>query len=572
MLKTLHIRDYALIDRLDIDFGPGFNILTGETGAGKSIIIGALGLLLGEKGRSDSIRQDAPFSMVEGTFQLPSFLAEAVAKFEIDQDGRELILRREIHRSGKSRCFANDSPITQTTLMALGDLLVDLHGQHDHQSLLKTEYHLDTLDTFGVPKEPLDAMKLSYRKFRHTSSDLEALKEKEQQLRQKRDLIEFQIQQIAKINPQPGEEESLGSEEKILSHSEKLSQIAANVSGILYAGESSITEKLSSAENDLAGAREIDPRFDSWIAECRSLRIATEEIGKALQDYASKIEFNPQRLDEIRERLGAFSLLKKKYGNSMEQVLEFWRKSNEELQTGEQVGTEILRLTQEVETEKKNLSKWSEEISKFRKKAALVLEKETVRALGELGLKGGVFNISLTKRENPDGPVVVDGHQYASTAKGIDGVEFVISLNPGEEPKPLARIASGGEISRIMLALKSVLAETDRIPVLVFDEIDTGISGRIARVVGKNLKNIARGRQVICITHLAQIASLADRHFCVEKKVQDSRSMITVRLLEPEDRICEIAKLIGGEQVTESSIQSAKELIGAEDVHHGLDG
>jgi DNA repair protein RecN (Recombination protein N) len=572
MLKTLHIRDYALIDRLDIEFGPGFNILTGETGAGKSIIIGAFGLLLGEKGRTDSIRQDAPFSMVEGTFQIPPFLIDVMAKFDINGDGNELVLRREVHRTGKSRCFANDSPITQATLSALGDLLVDLHGQHDHQSLLKTEYHLETLDTFGVPQDPLDALKLSFRKFRTLSGELDALREKEQKLRQQRDLVEFQIQQIAKINPLPGEEETLVSEEKILSHSEKLSQIASNVSGLLYAGESSITEKLSAAENDLANARDIDPRFESWITECRSLRIAAEEIGKSMQEYASKIEFNPQRLEEVRERLGAFTLLKKKYGNSMEQVLEFWKKSKEELQTGEQVGTEILHLTQEVDAEKQTLSRRSEEVSKFRKKAALLLEKETVHALGELGLKGGVFQISLTRRENPDGPVIVDDRPYAATAKGIDAVEFIISLNPGEDPKPLARVASGGEISRIMLALKSVLAETDRIPVLVFDEIDTGISGRIARVVGRNLKNIAQGRQVICITHLAQIASLADRHFCVEKTVHDNRSKTTVRMLEPKDRIPEIAKLIGGEKITDSSIQSARELIEAEDMRHGLDG
>ena len=281
----------------------------------------------------------------------------------------------------------------------------------------------------------------------------------------------------------------------------------------------------------------------------------------SVQTYVSKVEFNPQRLEEIRERLGLFTRLKKKYGPSIKEVINFWEKAKKELNQIENIEEEIASVVAAVEEERKKLSQIAAEVSEQRKHAALELEKRTVKALEELGLKNSLFCIQLKQKEDPEGPVEINKKHYTVSAQGIDTAEFLVSLNPGEDPKPLAKVASGGEISRIMLALKVVLAEADEIPILVFDEIDTGISGRIARVVGKNLKEVAKKRQVVCITHLPQIASMGDLHFSVEKKVEAGHTRTTVRPLNKEEKVIEIAKLIGGENITESAMESARELL-----------
>ncbi len=562
MLKKLYIKNYALIDEMTIDFGPGLTILTGETGAGKSIIIGALSLLLGEKARSDVIRKSASMAVVEGLFDVPDseeWNTVVSNQFEMPDDG--LLLRREIHRSERSRSFANDSPISNSLLSTIGDLLVDLHGQHAHQTLLKVERHLDYLDNFSVDKNLLTQLKESFKKFRSLSTELNNLKQKQKELQEKQDLLEFQVQEIARANPRDGEEEELELEERILRNSEKLFEASNQLNELLYDGEGSVSEKLSLAESTLTGLVGVDPVFEKWVKEAESARIIVEELVNTVQTYVSKVEFNPQRLEEIRERLGLFTRLKKKYGPSIKEVVSFWERAKKELEQIENIEDEIASASIALEEERKKLSQIAAEVSAQRKQAASELEKRTVKALEELGLKNSQFHILLKQKDSSEGPVEIEGKNYAVSGQGIDTAEFLVSLNPGEDPKPLAKVASGGEISRIMLALKVVLAEADEIPILVFDEIDTGISGRIARVVGKNLKEVARKRQVVCITHLPQIASMGDFHFSVEKKTEGDRSRTTIRPLNEEKKVIEIAKLIGGENITESAMQSARELL-----------
>ncbi len=561
MLKKLYIKNYALIDELNVAFRPGLNILTGETGAGKSIIIGALSLLLGEKAKIDVIRQGASVAVVEGIFDVPPSLKSESVNDQIRIDGNELLLRREVHDSGRSRAFSNDSPISNALLSKIGDLLVDLHGQHAHQTLLKIDRHLDYLDNFGVDAGLRDRVKESFKRFRSLNTDLEALKQKEALLREKRELLEFQVREIAKAGPKEGEEGELELEERILRNTERLFQASNQLTNLLYDGEGSVSEKLSVAETALGELTQVDSVFEKWLKECTSARIAVEEIINHVQTYVSKVAFNPERLEEVRDRLGLFSRLKNKYGGSMENVLRFWEESKKNLEQIETLGDQIDKMTAESEKEKAELSGLCDELSTLRRGVASDLDEKTVDTLEELGLKDGVFRIVLKPKENPQGPVQIGDQNYTVSNRGIDTAEFLISLNPGEDPKPLVQVASGGEISRIMLALKTVLAEADEIPVLVFDEIDAGISGRIAHVVGRNLKNVSQKRQVICITHLPQIASMADFHFCVKKVVKGNRSRTTIRPLKKEERVMEIAKLIGGEKVTESAIQSARELL-----------
>lgn len=563
MLKKLHIQNYALIEKLDIHFGPGLTILTGETGAGKSIIIGALSLLLGERAKTDVIRKGASMAVVEGYFHAPETREWQQIARDNEFSGEELLLRREIHDSGRSRAFVNDSPVSITLLSTIGDLLVDLHGQHAHQTLLKDDKHLDYLDNFGVGFELRERMSQSYKRYRSLNNQLETLKQQDADLRKKQELLEFQVQEIEKADPKPGEEEALEKEERILQNSEKLFQASNELTDLLYDGEGSVIERISTAESSLSALKDVDDLFIKWKNDCESVRITVQEMIHSLQDFVDKIEFNPERLEEIRERLGLFTRLKKKYGATIGEVLDFYVASKSELSQLESIEDEMAQATKALEEERVRMTQIAQELSEKRKTLALELESMIIAALEELGLKKGVFRIDLNQKPAPDGPVCVDGKCYAVESRGIDLAEFFISLNPGEDPKPLAKVASGGEISRIMLALKTVLAEADDIPVLVFDEIDTGISGRIASVVGKNLKDVAEKHQVVCITHLPQIASAGESHFSVRKVIKGERSLTRVQSLSDEERIQEIAKLIGGETVSESAIQSAKELLQA---------
>jgi DNA repair protein RecN (Recombination protein N) len=404
----------------------------------------------------------------------------------------------------------------------------------------------------------------SFRRARQLEDTFDALTSKEERLREQRELLEFQIGEIAKADPKEGEEEALEREEKIQRHCEKIFQVSERVHDLLYSGEGSVEEKATSAQALLQDLSSVDAVFGDWARSCEEAKILLGEMLRALSAYTGKIEFQPQRLEEIRERLALLGRLKKKYGGSLDRMIEFRKNAEASVREADSCADEITRTREALERERAALAASCAELSASRRSAADALERSIGAALSELGLSGGSFRVDLRRRPVTDGGVDLEGQRFAVSATGIDLAEFYIALNPGEPMKPLAQVASGGEVSRIMLALKSVLATADSVPVLIFDEIDTGISGRIAHVVGRKLKALGQIHQVVCITHLPQIASLADRHYSVEKTVSAGRTYTSVRPLENEDRIREIAKLIGGETVTESALSSARELVRAQ--------
>ncbi len=569
MLQQLSIRNFALIDAVDLGFRPGLNIITGETGAGKSIIVDALLLLLGERSSADEVQQGATKAIVEGIFSIQgntsvrSFLDE----HSFDQRGTELIVRREISARGTSRSFINDSPATVPVARALGDLLVDFHGQHDHQSLLRPEQHLALLDNVGNLTSIGREYRRAYDKLRTLSRELTELLEREHVLREQEEFRRFQFNEIDQVQPGLHEEEELEAELSIIENSEFLFETSTQLYSTLYEEENSIRDQLVRVRTILDKLAAVDKSFNEYRSECQSAIVIVEEIARHAQSYNSGIEFSPERLDEIRERLGALARLRKKYG-TMEEVLRHRDELMKELQLTENFEQEIARLRTVIAEQRKVLGKLAKRLSNKRRDTGRDVEKSVVASLGRLGIAHAQFRVVIQQHraataETFDTTAEIDGELYHAFPTGVDKVEFFISTNPGEEPKPLAKTASGGEISRVMLALKTILAQSDRLPMLIFDEIDTGISGRIAQKVGIAMKSLSGYHQIIAITHLPQIAALADSHIAVEKREIKKRSVISARVLTDDERFREVAKLLSGEEVTEASLQSARELAGA---------
>ena len=564
MIKTLTIKDYILIDKITIHFDSGLNIITGETGVGKSIIVDAMNLLIGEKASTDVIRTGSEKAIIEGVFDVSD--NQNVINFLGDNDfdiGDELIIRREILKKGTSRSFINDSPATLSHLKELGKFIIDLHGQHEHQSLLRTETHIHLLDNFGNLEKLIEEYRQHYYNLKKAFEKLEYLKNIEKTSREKKDLYEFQAKEIDAINPKPNEIEEIKTKLNILENSERLYESTSRIYETLYESEFAIYDQLIKVRNLIDELAKIDKTFSELKNDISSAITVVDEIAKFIQSYNSRIEFNPELLEEYRERLGSLILLAKKYGGSLDAVIEHRNKIEEELKLVENFEEEIHKLEEEIEFERKLCSDAAVRLSEKRREVAEKISKSIVSILKELGINNAKFDVVFRnkKTENPYAFVKLGSEYFVATPDGFDEVEFYISTNPGEELKPLTKVASGGEISRIMLALKTILAKSDKLPLMVFDEIDVGISGRIAQKVGKSLKNLSEFHQIIAITHLPQIAGFSDTHFVVDKKVKDGRAITTIKKLSEEEKIYEVAKLISGEEVTPASIESAKELI-----------
>jgi DNA repair protein RecN (Recombination protein N) len=563
MLRSLTIRDYALIDELEVHFGAGLNVITGETGAGKSIVVGALKMILGERASTEVVRTGARKAIIEGEFDEAAIPAvvELLESNEIDA-GEHIILRREIS-STQSRAFINDTPATVQLLKDVASHLIDLHGQHEHQSLLRVETHLHVIDAFGA----LGKVPLAYREAYDALDALErernALLRKERELAQKRDLYEFQIQEIDRVAPEPGEDEALESERRVLENAEYLFQSTAALGEALYTGDAAVHDALVTARQELQDLAKIDASFADSVSELNTAETILSELGRMLQQYNANIEFNPERLEEIRERVLAIESLKRKYGGALDAVIEHRATIGAEYELVQDFEGAIARLSDRIKDAAATLSARALELSEARRNVARRVEAEIVRELAGLGMPDSRFEVRFEVNETADGWVALpDGRHVAATPNGIDIVEFFISTNVGEDPRPLARVASGGEISRIMLALKSILAKSERLPILVFDEIDTGISGRMARKVGESMKALADFHQIIAITHLPQIAALGDVHFTVAKYVEDGRTVTRMARLEDADKTEHIAGLLAGGEVTDASLESARELMG----------
>ena len=561
MLKELDIKNFAIIDHLRVEFAPGLNVFTGETGAGKSIVVDALNLALGERASVDLIRTGCQEAVVEAAFELNGRGTAEVTEFLSEQgiamnSGEDLIVRRVLSSSGKNKVYINGSLANLTTLSELGASLADIHGQHEHQSLLSEERQLELLDSFGGISALRSALTEEYHRLQDLRKELAALEGGERDRAQREDLLRFQKNEIEASMLRTGEDLDLANEQKLLANSEKIAGLSRAADEALYASDNSVLSGLKKAMTSLREIAAIDSRLVPVLDLCEAGRAQIEEAAREVSDYADSVEFDPDRLEQIGDRLDLIQRLKRKYGSTIAEIIEFGSKAAAELERMERGTDETERLEKEIQAIKSGLTAQAQELTKRRGSAARELEKKIETELSHLGMKKATFTVRIAQEPGED---TLDGHKLGKF--GVDRVEFLISPNPGEDPKPLAKIASGGELSRIMLALKAVLVEGDNIPTIVFDEVDAGIGGGIAEEVGKKLKRVAVKRQVLCITHLPQIASMAARHYGVSKSVKKDRTSAEVRLLDPKERIDEIARMLGGKSITEATLRHAEEII-----------
>ncbi len=565
MLKSLEIKDYALIDHTEIEFGRGLNIITGETGAGKSILIDAMSLLLGERASVEVIRKGAQKAFIEGFFdvELNKKVRALLQANEIEYQP-DLIIRREISLKGSNRCFINDTPVALTLIKQLGDLLVDLHGQHEHQSLLRIESHIGFLDEYSGNSKLIEEYQVSYKELNKKISELKNLISKEESIKEKKEIYAFQIKEIDSVSPSIGEDDTILNELNILENSEKLLELTEEVYTKLYDAEPSVIDLLGETKHKLNQLSGIDKSFLESEGECDSALAIVKELADSLRSYKSKIDVDPKEAEYKRERLGAINMLKKKYGGSIENIIEHRNKIGKDFELADNFSDAISKIQSEIKALQKSAGEAAEKISLSRKKSAAKIESEVIKSLNQLGISDSSFKVKISKTEADKDSVdfiLFNNKKYSYSNTGFDEVEFYISTNIGEDVKPLTKVASGGEVSRIMLSLKTILAKSDKLPVLIFDEIDTGVSGRIAQKVGAALRDLASFHQIIAITHLPQIAGMANFHYSVEKKQIDDRTVSSIRQLDENERINEVAKLVSGEVLTKESIESAKQLI-----------
>ena len=564
MLSRLHVVHYALIEEVEIDFGSGLNIITGETGAGKSILIGALSLVLGARANADVIRTGEDRCIVEAVFEFPDHHPSltTLAKEGIEVEDGQLILRREVNTEGRSRCFANGLSIPVRSLQQVGKLLVDLHGQHDHQSLLDAARHISFLDGYAGLSDQVEAVRAKFDHVDDIRARLKQLERASTDRSDRRELLTFQLEEIIPAEATPGEDEALEVERSRLENAERLIDSATQLEQMLYEGDESIVDRLGSAQRTLGDVVRVDAALEKKAEELEAIRFEVEELSRFFSGYAQDVEHNPERLAAVVERIELLNRLKSKYGGSLEAVLDYVDEAERELKGTESNDADQARLSAVFESESREFAAMCVKLSGEREKASATLSKSVEISLAELGMPDVRFEIRFVRSEAAEG-VEVDGVSYAATRDGIESAEFYLSTNAGETPRALVRAASGGEISRIMLALKTVLSQTDSVQVLIFDEIDVGISGRIAEVVGRRLKHLADGCQTVSITHLPQIAKMADRHFSVKKETDGGRTETYVAHLQGEERVEELAKLLGGEEISSLTREHAKEMLAA---------
>lgn len=563
MLKNLRIKNYALVEDLEVGFHPGLNVLTGATGAGKSIIVGAVNLILGERASSDVVRSGFDTAIVEATFKTKPdrVFTNLLSQLAINCPDNTLIITRQVSSKGVSRCFINDRQITLGTLKLIGDRLADLHGQHEHQSLLNVARHIEYLDNFGGLNDFLASVSQNYHKLKEKQKQLEELEKSRKLDQEKKALYDFQIKEIEKANLSLGEEERLIGDKKILENIEELCQLSSSIYQNLYEGEGSIQERLAVSSKEMKRGSELDSRLKEPKEILDSCMIQLQELSRFLEGYKDSLEFDPEKLEMIRERLNLINTLKKKYGNTIDEVLTYGEKIKEDLNRIENKDKIIDGLKEEIESLSGIFKKDCLLLSQKRETKASDLAKKIRATLSGLGMDRTKFEVRIASKQDKNGLLEIDGRRYFADEKGMDRVEFFVSPNPGEELKPLAKIASGGEISRIMLALKSILAKADQVSSMIFDEIDVGIGGEVASAVGKSLKNLTSTHQVIVITHLQQIASPADHHFKVFKESLKGRTVTKIKRLKQGERVAEIARMISGEKISELALKQAFEMI-----------
>jgi DNA repair protein RecN (Recombination protein N) len=562
VIKTIYVKDFALIDELEIHPGSGLNIITGQTGAGKSILVGALNMILGERADTEVIRSGAAKAIAEAIIALPSsnpVLASLLKDAEVEV-GSELILRREIRDSG-SRAFINDTPVSISVLKAVGDQLVDLHGQHDHQLLLREENHQLVLDVDTGVVAALREYKHQFDACSVLDRELKSLRKQEQQLREKQELYRFQVKELEQARLDPDEIEEMENEMRLLDNAEILDQKAALISSVGGDGELDITTVLTTLEHALEDLARIEPEFGSYLQEFEAARITIQETIQFTERYRSNIEFNPNRLEFLRNRQADIRKLEKKYGLNVTELLTYLDDVRNKLNLADNFEIEIEKLEQKLGAARKTLTHAALQLHNARIFAGTHLSESIVAELAHLGIPHAAFRVDVSWNIDKNGWIEIEGERIACTESGADTIRFYISTNKGETPKPLSKTASGGEISRIMLALKSILAREQSLPVMIFDEIDTGISGEVAEKVGRTMRRLSSTCQIIAITHQPQIASQAHHHFKVAKTESADRTITSITKLNEEQHILEVATLMSGATVTSAAIESARQLI-----------
>lgn len=560
MIKELRIRNFALIDNLGISFEPGLNILTGETGAGKTILINALNLVLGGRASADYIRDGAESAEVEASFFIESdhliYSKLQDAGFDL-YPAEDIIIRRIIFRSERAnKCYLNNHLIPLSLLVNIGDWLIDIHGQHEHQFLLNPAYHLDILDRFAKLQSEINAVETAYNEYIMTRQGLEETIKRKEEAESEKILLLARLEDIERANLIEGEEETLLQDRSRLVHAVRIQELILGIDSELYQSEGSVYEKMGEIITKIKELCILDPIFKEIFETMNSILIQTGDISHQIMDYISKEDFSPNHLEEIEQRLDEISRLKKKYKLNFTDLLSYKEELNQRLQDIDEFEDRINGLSSELKEKWELLSGKAYKLSEKRRHSARIIEKEVEDHLKSLNINNARFSIKFF---NP--PMQENNPPRHLSAKGWDDIEFVFSANIGEEPKSLAKIGSGGEISRIMLAFKASLAEADQVLTLVFDEIDTGIGGKTAIAVGQKMKSLAKKCQIICITHLPQIASNANTHYLVSKDVKEGRTITNVIRLSRDSQIEELAKMIAGDIKSGIAIKTAEEML-----------
>lgn len=559
MLTELRITNFAVLEQLSLSVDSGFTVLTGETGAGKSLLIDAIALLVGGRASTDQIRFGEDEAQLEAAFQIPTdhpILRQLRAQGILGPEESQLIIRRVIARSGRNRVYLNGTMTPVHVLEEFGGTLVDIHGQHDQQSLLSTSTQLEVLDAFGQLRELRGQYQSAYGEWIRFRQERAGLAAQIEQKAEREDYLKFQRQELDDAALHPGEEEALQNERRRLGSAHRLSELASEAQERMQAESYGILPNLALMERALGQLAQIDQEMQDAGRLAAEAKVLLKEVADGLRGYADRLDADPARLTVIEDRLAVIQKLKKKYGGTVEAVLETHRRVRDELALLEQSDVQLEQCDRQIREQRQNVSRLARQLSGKRSEAARRMTKVVRQELDALKMGQTGFQIHIVTGEGDE----------AYGADGADRAEFLLSTNVGEPLKPISRVASGGELSRVMLALKSVLAEVDEVPVLIFDEIDTGVGGAVAAAIGKRLRALGRFHQVFCITHLPQVASQAQHHLCVEKSQVKDRTATTVRSLTGMSRESEIARMLGGETVTKKVRETAAELIaGAND-------
>ena len=550
MLVGLNLRNFTVIDEISVAFGPGLNIITGETGAGKSVIVDAVNVILGDRVSPEYIKTGRDEAHLEALFDISGNapLRGRLDSLGFDISGGELLIKRIIYRKGRSRAFINGGIATLPILEQAAEGIIDIFSQHEHQSLLKPENHVRVLDEFGGLGDLVSEHKEIYAGYREVLREIERLAESQKNAFQKEDFLKFQCAEIDDALLREGEDTELEDEKKRLLNSERLLSAARGAYEALYESEPSLLGSLRRLSSEIEDAAGIDASLRQAAESMESAVLQLKDAAFTLRDYASGLSFESGRLEVIDDRLQELKDLKRKYGDTIPDILGKREEIGRELRSIAGSEGDLERLGAESRKIAAELRSSAEKLSKLRKEAALRLGRSLEKDLGEVGIKGARFRADISEKD--------------VSADGKDDVSFLFSANPDEEPRPLARVASGGELSRIMLVIKELISKADGGSVIIFDEADSGVGGAVAETVGKKIKNLSRSCQVICITHLPQVAKFADTHLLVTKTLEDKKTQVRIKSLGRDERVSELARMIGGINITEKTIDAAKEMLG----------